>query len=114
MSEICRQIHRLKEYQGNDIAIMHVSPKQDFSMFSRLVNAIQPKVVIPHHYDIWDTLFQKNPEMMKGLPIPPDKLNAEAVLELIRSNIERDCRTTEFFVPEHHKWYRFGLSVVAQ
>lgn len=105
------QIYRLKEYRGNDVAVMHVSPKQDFSMFSRLVDAIQPKVVIPHHYDIWDTLFQKDPEIMKGLPIPPDQLNADAVLQIIKNNIERDCPTTEFFIPEHHKWYRFGLSV---
>lgn len=105
------QVYRMKEYRNNDIALMHVSPKQDFEMFSRLVDAIQPKVVIPHHYDIWDTLFQKNPEMLEGIPIPPDKLNADAVLGMIKSVIERDCKSTEFFIPEHHRWYRFGLSV---
>lgn len=105
------QVYRMKQYQGNDVAVMHVSPKQDFSMFSRLINAIQPKVVIPHHYDIWDTLFAKNPAMKNDAPLPPEEVTAENILNLIKGHIEADCPATEFFVPEHHRWYRFGLAV---
>ena len=37
------QIHRMEKYSGNEIAFMHVSPKQDHQMFARLVQAINPK-----------------------------------------------------------------------
>lgn len=30
------QIHRMEKYRGNEIAFMHVSPKQDHQMFARL------------------------------------------------------------------------------
>jgi L-ascorbate metabolism protein UlaG (beta-lactamase superfamily) len=107
------QIYRMKEYQGNDIAVMHVSPKQDFTMFSRLVDAIQPKVVIPHHYDIWDTLFEKNPAMKQDAPLPPEQVNADNILKMIKEQLENNCKNVEFFIPEHHRWYRFGLAVNA-
>lgn len=105
------QIHRMARYGVNDIAIMHVSPKQDHEMFAQLVKAIRPKVVIPHHYDIWDTLFAARPDILQGLQLPPDRLNAESVLKMIQENIEKTCRDVRFFIPEHHKWYRFGLGV---
>ncbi len=105
------QIHRMAGYSVNDIAIMHVSPKQDHQMFARLVKAIQPKVVIPHHYDIWDTLFAAHPEIVQGMGLPKDKLNAQAVLEVIRGNLERECPNIKFFIPKHHVWYRFGFGV---
>ncbi len=105
------QVYRMREYQGNDIAIMHVSPKQDFTMFSRLVNAIRPKVVIPHHYDIWEVLMKKSPEMFQGVPLPLDQITPENILGIIKGHLEEDCKTTEFFAPEHHVWYRFGFGV---
>lgn len=43
------QINRMKHYRDNDIAVMHVSSKQSTEMFTELVNAINAKVVIPHH-----------------------------------------------------------------
>ena len=105
------QIHRMAGYRINDIAIMHVSPKQDHQMFARLVKAIRPKVVIPHHYDIWDTLFAAHPEIVQGMGLLADKLNARAVLEVIRGNLEKECSDVKFFIPKHHVWYWFGLGV---
>lgn len=105
------QIHRMEKYCVNDIAIMHVSPKQDHAMFARMVNAMKPKIVIPHHYDIWDKLFAARPELVKGMGLPADKLNAVTVLGKIRDSLERECPYVEFFAPEHHKWYRFGMGV---
>ena len=71
------QIHRMEKYRGNEIAFMHVSPKQDHQMFARLVQAINPKAVIPHHYDIWETLFAAKPELLADMKLPADKVNAE-------------------------------------
>lgn len=105
------QIHRMRNYKGNDLAVMHVSPKQDFSLFVRLVESIGPKVVIPHHYDLWDVLFSKNPEMLKDCSLPPEQVNEQNILNTIKMQLEKDCATVEFFTPEHHKWYRFGLAV---
>ena len=70
------QIHRMEKYNGNEIAFMHVSPKQDHQMFARLVQAINPKVVIPHHYDIWETLFAAKPELLADMKLPEGKTNA--------------------------------------
>ena len=89
----------------------HVSPKQDFTMFSRLVNAIRPKVVIPHHYDIWEALMKKSPEMFQGVPLPLDQITPENILGIIKGHLEEDCKTTEFFAPVHHVWYLCGFGV---
>lgn len=105
------QINRMKHYGNNDIAIMHVSPKQKQEMFAELVNAINPKVVIPHHYDLWDVLFQQHPEMLKDSPLSPEKMNEKYILGMIKENMEKHCPHASFFIPEHHKWYRFGLAV---
>lgn len=86
------QIHRMEKYSGNEIAFMHVSPKQDHQMFARLVQAINPKAVIPHHYDIWETLFAAKPELLADMKLPADKVNAEGVLDVIRQNIKENCR----------------------
>lgn len=106
------QINRMRHFRNNDIAVMHVSPKQNTEMFTELVNAINPKVVIPHHYDLWDVMFEKHPEMLKDSPLPPEKMNQNYILGMIKKSIEACCPHASFFIPEHHKWYRFGLSSV--
>ena len=105
------QINRMRHYSGNDVAVMHVSPKQDYGMFASLVKAINPKVVIPHHYDIWDVLFKAHPETLKDMPLPREQITADRILGLIAASVEKECPYTSFFVPEHHKWYDFGFSV---
>lgn len=108
------QINRMKHYRNNDIAVMHVSPKQKTEMFSELVNAINPKVVIPHHYDLWDVMFKAHPEMMKDAPLPPEKMNETYILGMIKEAMEAQCPYANFFIPEHHKWYRFSLGIEQQ
>lgn len=93
---------------------MHVSPKQDMGQFTELVKAINPKVMIPHHYDFWDVMFKENPSMMKEASLPPEKMNEKYILGAIRDAVERSCLHTTFFIPEHHRWYRFGLGVREQ
>lgn len=105
------QINRMKHYKNNDIAVMHVSPKQKTKMFSELVDAINPKVVIPHHYDLWDVLFKAHPEMLKDSPLPPEHMNEAYILNMIKESLEVHCPNTTFFIPKHHRWYRFGLGV---
>lgn len=105
------QINRMKQYRNNEIAIMHVSPKQQLGMFTDLVNAINPKVVIPHHYDLWDVMFRAHPEMLKDSPLPPEKMNEEYILGTIGEAVSKDCPYTSFFKMEHHHWYWFGLGV---
>lgn len=80
-------------------------------MFARLVQAINPKVVIPHHYDIWETLFAAKPELLADMKLPEGKTNAEGVLDTIRQNIQNACPDVAFFIPKHHKWYQFGYGI---
>ncbi|WP_077611322.1 MBL fold metallo-hydrolase [Clostridium sp. Marseille-P2415] len=105
------QVYRMAHYKNNDIAIMHVSPKQNQQLFTALVKAINPKVVIPHHYDLWDVMFKENPEMLKDAPLPPEKMNESYILGLIKESLEKNCQNNSFLILEHHKWYRFGLGV---
>lgn len=105
------QIARMGHYRDNDIALMHVSPKQDMGQFIELVKAINPKAVIPHHYDLWDVMFRENPAMLQDAPLPPEKMNEKYILGAIRQAVEESCPYTAFFIPEHHRWYRFGLGV---
>ncbi|MFA6506409.1 MAG: MBL fold metallo-hydrolase [Treponemataceae bacterium] len=95
-----------------DVAVMHVSPKQDFDMFGRLVASMNAKIVIPHHYDIWESLFEKNPEMKKDSPLPPEQVTVPNILGIFRKSIEKGSPQTYFFIPENHKWYHLGLGVV--
>jgi len=104
------QINRLKAYRDNDVAVMHVSPKQDLQMFTDLVNALNPGIVIPHHYDLWDVMFKENPGMLADSPLPPEKMNEEYVLGIIKEAVQRDCPYASFFIPEHHQWYWVGIS----
>ena len=60
------QIYRFAGLQP-DIALMHVSPKQDFEEFANLVKAINPKIIIPHHYDCTEVLFKAIPDAMKDM-----------------------------------------------
>ncbi len=108
------QIRRMEHYGDNDAALMHVSPKQNMDQFVELVKAVNPKVVIPHHYDLWDVMFKENPAMMKDAPLPPEQMNERYILGRIRQAVEEQCPHTTFFIPEHHRWYRVGLSVSEQ
>lgn len=102
------QINRLKG-TNPDIAVMHVSPKHDFSMFGKLVASMNAKVVIPHHYDIWETIFKNNPNLIMDSPLPPDQVTVENILGLFRKAITLERPSSIFFIPEHHKWYHFGF-----
>ena len=105
------QVNRMAAYRDNDIAVMHVSPKQDTALFTALVNAMNPKVVIPHHYDLWDVMFKANPGMLKDSPLPIEQMNEKYILGMIRESIKEHCPNASFFIPEHQKWYRFGLGI---
>ena len=50
-----------------DLALMHVSPKQDFAEFAALTAAMGTKVIIPHHYDCTEKLFEAIPEAMNNM-----------------------------------------------
>lgn len=102
------QIYALKG-TNPDIAVMHVSPKQDFAMFGRLVASMNAKVVVPHHYDIWESLFKNNPDAIKDAPLPPEQVTVENILGLFRKSLAEGSPQTYFFIPVHHKWYHFGL-----
>ena len=99
-----------------DLALMHVSPKQDFEEFASLVKAIDPKIVIPHHYDCTEVLFKAVPAMMQDMS-EENKKNfvVEGAFDFARylAALEAACQkknpSTTLLKLEHHKWYRFGF-----
>lgn len=67
-------------------------------------------IIRDYHYDIWDALFKQHPEMLDSIPLPKELITEQYVLGIIKKNVEEMCPNTRFFTPEHHTWYRFGLS----
>lgn len=101
-----------------DIALMHVSPKQSFDEFARLTAAIGPKVIIPHHYDCTEVLFQAVPAAMNQMSEENrKKFVVDNVFQfpLYLQSLGEACRQrnpgSDLLLVEHHKWYRFGFCV---
>lgn len=99
-----------------DIALMHVSPKQSFDEFARLVKAIGPKVVIPHHYDTTEVLFKAKPDMLNDTPreqrerfVTDGTFSFPKFMEALEGICRRDVPGMRLLMPEHHKWYRLGF-----
>lgn len=99
-----------------DIALMHVSPKQSFDQFARLAAAIGAKVIIPHHYDCTEVLFQAVPAMMNQMSeenkrnfVRDGVFQFPLYLEALGRACQEKCPGVELLMPEHHKWYRFGF-----
>lgn len=109
------QVNLFRGVQPN-LALMHVSPKQDFEEFATLTAAIRPQVVIPHHYDCTEKLFEAVPDMLNDMSEANRKtyvVDGTFRFPLYMKALENACREkspeTALFMPEHHKWYRFGF-----
>lgn len=109
------QIHRLKGLVP-DVALMHVSPKQDLRSFARLVAAIRPKAVIPHHYDCTEVLFRAVPELLQDISKPNrEQFLADGTFSFVKylQVLESACRQelpgVSILRLPHHQWFRFGL-----
>lgn len=109
------QMHRFAGLTP-DIALMHISPKQSFDEFSRLTKAINPKVIIPHHYDCTEVLFQAVPEAMNQMSEENRRkfvVNGQFQFPLYLKALGDACQeknpASELLLLEHHRWYRFGF-----
>ncbi len=112
------QKYRLRQLYP-DVALMHLSPKQDPYVFAQTISFILPKVVIPHHYDLTKPLFDGNPKLMDLMLSPEAKakyvvdgeFNYSAFVGAYADKIAEVCPAVHMMEIEHHKWYRFGLAV---
>ncbi len=102
-----------------DIAVMHLSPKQDPAAFADMVKAMGAQVVIPHHYDMTEHLFASHPELIE-LMLPPaakesclvdGKFSTAAFVGSFDRALKAQVPYADMLELEHHKWYRFGLAV---
>lgn len=108
------QKHRLQGLNP-DIAVMHLSPKQDPAAFAELAKAIGAQVVIPHHHDMTEPLMNSRPEIQSWLPeeakkayIRDGKFSGEAFVNRFAQTMR--AYGADLMELEHHKWYRFGLA----
>lgn len=109
------QIHRFAGIHP-DIALMHVSPKQDFSEFARLSAAIGAKVIIPHHYDFTEALFAAKPELLGHMSAENQRdfvrdgvFDFARYLKALEAACRKECPGTALLPLQHHRWYRFGF-----
>ena len=105
----------------SDIALMHVSPKQDFNEFAELIEAMGSKLVIPHHYDFTEKFFEKVPEAMRDMSkdnqehfIIDGIFRMDQYLDALGKAVREKSPSTDLLMLEHHKWYLFGLAFSAE
>lgn len=95
-----------------DLAAVHVSPKQDFSMLARVVNSMDPRILMPHHHDIWPWILERIPEEATQFPAEVQPVTPENVIEKMMPYVEQQLAdggvTAEYFTPEHHEWYHYN------
>jgi L-ascorbate metabolism protein UlaG (beta-lactamase superfamily) len=94
-----------------DLAAVHVSPKQDIALLARVVNAIDAKVVMPHHYDIWPYILRTMPSEAQQFPsevqpVTPDNVISKTMAYVSRRLAEGHVKAG-WFIPEHHAWYHY-------
>lgn len=109
------QMHRFAGLNPN-IALMHVSPKQDFEEFARLTAAMNTQVIIPHHYDFTEVLFEAVPESLRDMSeenrknfVTDVKFSFPKYMEALGEACSRKNPSAALMTLEHHKWYRFGF-----
>lgn len=111
------QKYRLQGLQP-DLALLHLSPKQDPTVFAEMIHFLVPRVVIPHHYDMTKPLFDAKPELI-DLMLPPEakakflvdgKFNDSAFVSAFSEAVKEKCPATAMIELKHHKWYRFALA----
>jgi L-ascorbate metabolism protein UlaG (beta-lactamase superfamily) len=107
------QVYALKGINP-DLAAMHISPKQDFAMLSRIVVAMNPKILMPHHYDIWPFILKTMPEEVSEFPIPPEQATPDTVVKnmmaYVRTQLAKGAPRAHFFEPERLTWYHYDLA----
>lgn len=110
------QKHRLRGVRS-DLALMHVSPKQDFNEFAELIEAMGTRLVIPHHYDFTEELFKKMPDALKDMSkanqerfVVNGQFQMKAYMEALGEAVKTKSPHTELRMLDHHKWYSFGFS----
>ena len=101
-----------------DLALMHLSPKQNPYMLADLVRSIGTQVVIPHHHDLVGPLAAKRPELVEQMLSKEAReayfadgtFNKEAFIGYFRSVLQEKVPYIDMMELEHHKWYKFGLA----
>lgn len=99
-----------------NIALMHVSPKQSFEEFAALTSAMGTQVIIPHHFDCTEKLFEAIPDALNDMSEDNKKafvVDGKFCFPRYMKALETACREKNpgaaLIMPEHHKWYRFGF-----
>lgn len=109
------QKHRFAGLKPN-ISLMHVSPKQDFNEFAALTAAIGTQIIIPHHYDATEVLFEAVPDLLNDTSeenkrrfVVDGKFSFPRYMQALEAACQEKNPSAALLMLEHHKWYRFGF-----
>jgi L-ascorbate metabolism protein UlaG (beta-lactamase superfamily) len=100
------QVYALKGIKP-DVAAMHISPKQDFSLWARIVASMDPNILMGHHWDIWEYMWANVPGAIDEVPLPRDQVTVQNVMNLFKTALAKGAPRANYFVPEHHVWYHY-------
>lgn len=110
------QKHRFRNLRPN-IALMHVSPKQSFNDFAELTAAMGTQIIIPHHYDITEKVFEAIPHLLNDTSEENRRrfiVDGRFCMDRFMKAMEEACQeknpAAALLMLEHHKWYRFGFT----
>jgi L-ascorbate metabolism protein UlaG (beta-lactamase superfamily) len=97
-----------------DLAAVHISPKQDFEVLGDMLRRMEPRVVMPHHYDAWPSILRRRPDEREQFPEEVQPVTPENVVAKTMAHVERALKANgmpaQYFMPEHHTWYRYDRS----
>ncbi len=102
----------------SDMALMHVSPKQDFGEFAELVETMGARIVIPHHYDFTEEFFKKVPDVLNDMSeenrlrfVENGEFLMDRYMEALGAAVRAKSPLTRLRTLEHHRWYTFGFAL---
>ena len=80
-------------------------------MMARMLIALGPKVMVPHHYDIWPTILRRMPGEVQQFPAEVQPVTPENVVEKTMGFVNRQLSErgvkAAYHQPEHGVWYHY-------
>ncbi|WP_432409427.1 MBL fold metallo-hydrolase [Wukongibacter sp. M2B1] len=102
------QIYRMKNLNP-DIACVHLSPNQDYENYVRLLQNMNAKYIVPHHYDLFEWLLKTRPEIVEANGIEDLPVNR---IKRVQNELEIKMPNSKFLEFERGKWYQIGTALI--
>jgi L-ascorbate metabolism protein UlaG (beta-lactamase superfamily) len=94
-----------------DLMVMHISPKQDLSLWARIAKETNPNILMPHHYDIWPQMIVQPGDILNWpeelRPILTADNCIQVFMDYLAKKISADGVTAYYYLPKLQQWYHY-------